>query len=51
MTFDGNADLALFLPETGGGVSRGWRTWVVGAKQALICGEPGVFFTTPHFDS
>lgn len=51
MTYDDDADLALFLPETSGGVSRGWRTWVVGAKQALICGEPGVFFTTPRFDS
>jgi hypothetical protein len=32
MTFDDVADLALALPETSEGVSRGWRTWVVGGK-------------------
>lgn len=86
MTFDDVRDLALALPETSEGVSRGWRTWLVGgklfvwerpllrpdlaalgdtapdgpvlgarvehdgAKQALIAEDPGVFFTTPHFE-
>ena len=85
-TFDDVAGIALALPETSEGVSRGWRQWLVrkklfvwerpllgpdlkalgdaapdgpilgarveheGAKAALIADDPGVFFTTPHFD-
>lgn len=78
--------LALALPETAEGSSRGLRQWQVkgkafvwdrplrnadfealgeaapegpilgawvedlGAKQALLADDPGVYFTTPHFD-
>ncbi len=78
--------IALALPETGEGTSRGLRQWQVkgkgfvwerplrrsdhealgdaapdgpilgawvehlGAKEALLADESGVFFTTPHFD-
>jgi len=78
--------LALTLPETAAGTSRGLRQWQVkgksfvwdrplrrsdlealgegapegpilgawvedlGAKQALLADDPGVYFTTPHFD-
>jgi hypothetical protein len=85
-TWDDVRRLALALPETGEGESRGRRSWQVkkkffvwerplrrsdldalgdaapegpilgawvehlGAKEALLADEPGVFFTTPHFD-
>lgn len=78
--------LALALPETAAGTSRGMRQWQVkgkgfvwerplrrtdlealgegapegpilgawvedlGAKEALLADDPGVYFTTPHFD-
>jgi hypothetical protein len=85
-TWDDVRRLALALPETSEGESRGLRRWQVkdkgfvwerplrrsdlealgdaapngpilgvrvehlGAKEALLASEPGVFFTTPHFD-
>jgi hypothetical protein len=85
-SYEDVARIALALPETTEGVSRGWRQWLVkgklfvwerpllrpdlealgdaapggpilgarveheGAKAALIADDPGVFFTTPHFD-
>jgi len=85
-TWDDVRRIALALPRTSEGVSRGLRQWRVkdkgfvwerplrradvealgedvpdgpilgarvehiGAKDALLADDPGVFFTTPHFD-
>jgi hypothetical protein len=85
-TWDDVRRIALALPETSEGTSRGLRRWLVkdkgfvwerplrradlealgedapdgpilgarvehlGAKDALLADDPGVFFTTPHFD-
>jgi hypothetical protein len=85
-TWDDVRRIALALPETEEGESRGQRHWRVkdkgfvwerplrrsdyealgdtapegpilgvrvehlGAKEALLADDPGVFFTTPHFD-
>jgi len=51
--------IALALPESSERRSRErcqWRVedklfvWHLSAKEALLADEPGVYFTTPHFD-
>ena len=44
------ADLAALGDEAPEGPILGARVEHVGAKEALIADDPGVFFTTPHFD-
>ena len=44
------ADLEALGPAAPDGPILGARVEHEGAKQALIADDPGVFFTTPHFD-
>jgi hypothetical protein len=44
------ADYEALGDEPPGGPILGARVEHVGAKEALIADDPGVFFTTPHFD-
>jgi hypothetical protein len=44
------ADLEALGPEAPDGEVLGASVEHVGAKEALIADDPGVFFTTPHFD-
>jgi hypothetical protein len=44
------ADLAALGDEAPAGDILGARVADEGVKQALIADEPGVYFTTPHFD-
>jgi hypothetical protein len=44
------ADIAALGPGAPSGPILGARVEHLGAKEALIASEPGVFFTTPHFD-
>ena len=44
------ADYAALGPAAPSGPILGARVEHVGAKEALIASDPGVFFTTPHFD-
>jgi hypothetical protein len=44
------ADLEALGPEAPGGPILGARVEHLVAKEALLADDPGVFFTTPHFD-
>ena len=44
------ADLEALGDAAPGGPILGARVEHVGAKEALLADDPGVFFTTPHFD-
>jgi len=44
------ADLRALGDAAPTGAILGARVEHVGAKEALLAGDPGVFFTTPHFD-
>ncbi len=44
------ADLAALGDAAPGGPILGARVEHLGAKEALLADDPGVFFTTPHFD-
>jgi hypothetical protein len=44
------ADLRALGDRAPGGPILGARVEHVGAKEALIADDPGVYFTTPHFD-
>ena len=44
------SDLAALGDAAPDGPILGARVADVGEKEALIAGDPGVFFTTPHFD-
>jgi hypothetical protein len=44
------SDLAALGDGAPGGPILGVRVEHLGAKDALIASEPGVYFTTPHFD-
>lgn len=44
------ADLAALGPEAPDGPILGARVADEGVKHALIADDPGVYFTTPHFD-
>jgi hypothetical protein len=44
------ADLRALGDDAPGGPILGARVEHVGAKEALLADDPGVYFTTPHFD-
>jgi hypothetical protein len=44
------ADLEALGSDAPGGPILGARVEHLGAKEALVAGDPAVFFTTPHFD-
>ena len=45
-----NSDLKALGDAAPGGPILGVRVEHLGAKEALLADDPGVFFTTPHFD-
>ena len=46
----GRADLVALGPSAPAGVVLGVSVADLGVKEALLAGEPGALFTTPHFD-
>lgn len=46
----GNSDLQALGDTAPAGPILGARVEHLGAKEALLADDPGVFFTTPHFD-
>jgi hypothetical protein len=45
-----DGDIAALGPAAPGGEILGARVEDLGEKEAVIAGDPSVFFTTPHFD-